>query len=184
MSATLQALLALLTALSAAAGGMPSPTTDAMLPAQPAIVAPALDSDPASPAVEIKGQIQSINGNVITVDGKQIAIAKNARIQVSLTVGAFVKAEGSLVDGVLVAREIQAGDEKGVGKPEGKKSQSAVKPGDDQGKHTEMGDDKNKSDDDKNKLGDDKSKGDDKRGDDKRGDDDDSHKDGEHKDSD
>ncbi len=176
MNQTLQSLFALLAALSAASGGVPQANSGAAFKPAP-IVAPAPASivAPQSAGTEVVGKIQTVKGNVITINGKPITLAPNAQVKVKLAPGAMVKVDGSMVNGKFVAREVSALENQSA-KPETEKQhgpelkiddKSSSKSGADKSKDNSQNND-NKKDD--GKKDDNRQNGDDKKSNDKGGD--------------
>ncbi|MEW5718508.1 MAG: DUF5666 domain-containing protein [Chloroflexota bacterium] len=179
MDSLIQTLVALVAALSVATG---SPTTTGAAPDRPAIVVPVSSSaGSASPSsstqsTEIKGTIQSINGNTIVVNGIEITLTSSTEIKGKLQVGATVQVEGAKqTNGVFLAKEVQVGGGSSASSDLSKKDDSS--PGaDDKSKDSDdksggsVGDDKSRDDDDKSSSD---SKHDDDKKDDSDDDDDD-----------
>jgi hypothetical protein len=133
--------------------------------------------------VELKGTIQKVSGNTITVNGQSITIAPSTKVEGKLEVGATVRVEGMNQNGSFVAKEVnvtltstgaKSSDDKSKKtdvtiKPsdDKKKIDATIKPSDDkkledQSKHDSKDD--SKKDDKSGKSGSDDSKKDDKSG--------------------
>lgn len=114
MDGVMQALAALLAAVAAASG---APVDLGNSPDRPAIVAPVLAPDPSvkpgsGTTADINGTIQSVQGNVIIVNGVRVTLEKNTQVNGSLAQGAPVQVSGvKQTDGSVIARQVHVGSE-------------------------------------------------------------------------
>ena len=158
MDGVIQALAALLAAVAAASG---APVDLGNSPDRPAIVAPVPAPDPSvkpgsGTIADINGTIQSVQGNVIVVNGVRVTLEKNTQVDGSLAQGAPVQVSGvRQTDGSVIARQVHVGS----GDKDKESGGSSVGSGNDKDKATTaVGNDKAKetagSDKEKEKSGD------------------------------
>ena len=81
-------------------------TLPAAAPTLRAVTLPAATPE-ARKEIEVKGTVQSLQGNTIVVNGQRIVLDPGAQIRGTLDVGAAVQIEGTQVGNVMIARQIE-----------------------------------------------------------------------------